>query len=357
MNNINDINFEDITVVVQGTTLENKDINPSKDFIYKCILSIKKWLPKAKIILSTWENEKTNLDLDKLDAQEIIFNKDPGFKPRGEDINGKQNNINRQIVSTLSGLKKIKTKYALKFRTDFIFINNSFLNYFDLLKKYNSDYKVVNKRILVCMFGSRKPIAKHFNLPFHIADFTTFGLTEDLINLYDIPLVTNEEFDYFLINREIERGTHAVNRYNAEQSIIVNFLRKNNKTIDIEYCTQVNDNIINQSNNYLINNFYPICFSKYGIMPMKNYLMPSFKIDFYTDYYTEYEWQKMYKELVDDSLVLPKKDYERIFINKVIKKLEFLNKLKNYNKFLPRFVNRKIRRDIENIKIEIDEVL
>lgn len=353
---MNNINFEDITVVVQGTTLENKDINPSRDFIYKCISSIKKYIPKSKIILSTWENEKikSNLEVD-----EIIFNKDPGFKPRGEDINSKQNNINRQLVSTLSGLKKVKTKYALKFRTDFIFINNSFLNYFDLLKKYNSDYKILNKRILVCMFGTRHPIAKHFNLPFHVADFVTFGLTEDLTNLYDIPLVTNEEFDYFLINPEIERGIYAVNRYGAEQSIIVNFLRKNNKTIDIEFSTHVNETIINQSNNYLINNFYPICFSKYGIKPMKNYLMPSSRIECYTDYYTEYEWQKMYKELVDDSFILPKKDYERIFINKVIKKLEFLNKLNNHSKFLPGFVNRKIRRDIKNINEnkKINEVL
>lgn len=349
---MNNINFEDITVVVQGTTLENKDINPSRDFIYKCISSIKKWLPKSKIILSTWENEKIKSDLE---VDEIIFNKDPGFKPIGEDINSKQNNINRQLVSTLSGLKKVKTKYALKFRTDFIFINNSFLNYFDLLKKYNSDYKILNKRILVCMFGTRHPIAKHFNLPFHIADFVTFGLTEYLTNLYDIPLVTNEEFDYFL--HDENKPTWRINKYSAEQHIVINFLKKSNKNIECDYYCHVNENIKIQSDNYLINNFYPICFSKYGIKPIKNYLMPSSRIEFYTDYYSEYEYQKMYKELVDDSFILPKKDYERIFINKVIKKLEFLNKLNNHSKFLPGFVNRKIRRDIENINKEINEVL
>ena len=92
---------------------------------------------------------------------------------------------------------------------------------------------------------------------------------------------------------------------------------------------------------------------------MKNYLMPYCLIKFCTDFYTEYEWQKMYKELVDDSFILPKKDYERIFINKVIKKLEFLNKLNNHSKFLPGFVNRKIRRDIKNINEnkKINEVL
>lgn len=348
------INFEDITAVIQGTTLENKDVNPNKDFAYKCIESVKKYLPKAKIVLSTWENEKIKSDLE---VEEIIFNKDPGFKPRGEDINSKQNNVNRQIVSTINGLKKAKTKYALKFRTDFLFYDNTFLDYFDLLKNYNNDYKVLNKRILVCMFGTRKPVAKHFNLPFHVADFATFGLTEDLINLYDIPLVTEEEFDYFFIHKDIKRDTYAVNRYNAEQSIIINFLNKNNKTLDIEFSTHVNDKIIAQSNNYLINNFYPICFSKWGIAPMKNYLMPSSKIEDYTDYCTEYEWQKMYKELIDDSFILPKKDYERIFINKTIGKLNFLNKMKNYNKFLPRFANRKIRKYIENTKKETDKVL
>lgn len=346
--NINNINFEDITVVVQGTTLENKDINPSKDFVYKCISSIKMWLPKAKIILSTWENEKINLDFDVLDVEEIIFNKDPGFKTRGENIN---NNVNRQIVSTVNGLKKAKTTYALKFRTDFYFINNSFLNYFDLLKKYNYDYKIVNKRILVCMQGTQKTTTKRYSYAYHVSDFCAFGLTEDLINLYDVPLVTNEEFDYFLHNEN--KPTWRINKYSPEQHIVINFLKKNNKNIECDYYCHVNENIKSESDNYLINNFYPICLSKYGIKPMKYYLATSYRIDLLQDFYTEYEWQKMYKELVDGSFVLPKKDNERIFMNK----LEFLNKLKNYNKFLPRFVNRKIRNDIENIKIEMDRVL
>ncbi|MEI0799713.1 WavE lipopolysaccharide synthesis family protein [Brachyspira intermedia] len=192
------INMEDITVIVQGTTLENNDVTPSKDYIIKCIDSIKTHLPKSKIILSTWENEKINKDLE---VDDIIFNKDPGFKPRGEEANSKQNNVNRQIVSTINGLKKVDTKYALKFRTDFYFTSSNFINYFNKFQQYDNKYKIVKNRILCCMFGTRKPIAKHYSLPFHVADFSTFGLTEDLINLYDIPLVTDEEFDYFKIHR------------------------------------------------------------------------------------------------------------------------------------------------------------
>ncbi|MEI0799712.1 hypothetical protein R4Q14_15495, partial [Brachyspira intermedia] len=113
----------------------------------------------------------------------------------------------------------------------------------------------------------------------------------------------------------IQKNTYSVNRYNCEQTIIVNFLRKNNKIIELEYSTHITDNIIYESDNFLVNNFYPISFSKYGIKPMKKYLLPSSKIDFYTDYYTEYEWKELYKKYVDNNFKLDKNDNERILIN------------------------------------------
>ena len=45
------------------------------------------------------------------------------------------------------------------------------------------------------------------NLPFHVSDFSTFGHTKDLFNLYDIALVTDEEFEWHLIHPEIDSGT------------------------------------------------------------------------------------------------------------------------------------------------------
>ena len=61
------IKSTDISIVVQGS-VENREET------IKCLNSIRKILPQAEIILSTWEDSDiVNLDYDKL-----VLNKDPG---------------------------------------------------------------------------------------------------------------------------------------------------------------------------------------------------------------------------------------------------------------------------------------
>lgn len=61
-----DIKPKDISVVVQGAI--NKEITP------RCLQSIRTLLPNAEIILSTWEGS----DVDGLDYDKLVLNKDPG---------------------------------------------------------------------------------------------------------------------------------------------------------------------------------------------------------------------------------------------------------------------------------------
>lgn len=287
------IDSSDITVVIQGSTLAQfKD----KSCIELVVKSVKKILPKASIIISAWAGECVK----SLDVDEIIYNIDPGFKTRDCTPNGKQNNVNRQIVSTINGLKKVKTKYAMKLRSDFLLTSDGFLKYFEKYNKFDSNYQIFSSRILCAMFGTRKPKAKHFNLPFHIADFWTFGYTEDLIKLYDIPLVTDEEFEWFMVDRGFLPDTFAKNKYNAEQSIWINCLTKQGVDVKCKYSTHVDEEIIEQSNNFLINNFYPMAFKKIGIKPLKKNLRASNMLHAYTDYYTQAEWVKMYKKCCDN---------------------------------------------------------
>ena len=74
------IDSKDISVVVQGAV--NKNETP------KCLKSIRKFLPNAEIILSTWEGSDTkNLDYDIL-----VLNKDPKAEPIKEIEKKKNNN-------------------------------------------------------------------------------------------------------------------------------------------------------------------------------------------------------------------------------------------------------------------------
>lgn len=302
------INKKDITIVLQGSCLDEYS---GRLCVELAVESIRKKLPECKIILSTWESEKeyipNNIQVDK-----IIYNSDPGFKTRNCKPDGKPNNVNRQIVSSINGLKEAETTYAMKMRTDYVMKNTGFLQHFDIYKDFDKKYQIFDKRIICVTPGTRKPKAKNYNLPFHIADHTTFGLTKDLIKLYDIPLVTDEEFEWFITHTDFMPETEAKNRYNAEQSIWINCLRKNGVDVKCQYSTHVNNEIIEQSEKYLVNNFYPISFKKYGIYPLKKYLQPKNNFRNYNDFYTNNEWLHLYKKYCNKSINVSFFDFEKI---------------------------------------------
>lgn len=85
-----DIAFKEIAVVIQGGV--------SDKYTLEVLQSIKKHLPGSFIILSTWEGTK---EIKGVDLQ--INNTDPGATILNKE--GQLNNINRQIVSTINGLK------------------------------------------------------------------------------------------------------------------------------------------------------------------------------------------------------------------------------------------------------------
>ena len=53
-------------------------------------------------------------------ADEVVAVPDPGGFAYAERPGEKINNVNRQIANTAAGLKKVRTPYALKLRSDFL---------------------------------------------------------------------------------------------------------------------------------------------------------------------------------------------------------------------------------------------
>lgn len=325
------IKDEEITIVIQGSTLAEYD---GTRCIVLSVDSVRKVLPKSKIIVSTWENESVPSSV-KSKVDKIIFNKDPGFETRNCKPTGKPNNVNRQIVSTINGVRQVETKYAMKLRSDFLLKEKGFLKYFDLFDSFDEQYRVFEKRVLCVMPGTRKPKAVYYNLPFHIADPSTFGLTIDLIKLYDIPLVTQEEFYWFINHTDFMPDTKARNKYNAEQSIWINCLRKNGIDVKCAYSTQINDDIIEQSDKCLVNNFYPISYKKFGLFPLKTQFLAKNCLAGYTDFYTQNEWKNLYKKYVDSSFKPQYIDDERLLVS-------CINKI-NEMRFIPKFIKNMSR--------------
>lgn len=106
------IESQDISVVVQGAI--------ELEYIKKLLKSIRKFLPKAEIIVSTWEGT----DVNYLDYDILQINKDPGCEVF--TVFGKKHNLNRQILSTKNGIKRTTRKYVLKIRSDMYFDNINF---------------------------------------------------------------------------------------------------------------------------------------------------------------------------------------------------------------------------------------
>jgi hypothetical protein len=179
-----------ITVVVQGPVQSLSDRAQEKGDTQHCLNSIRKYLPSAHIILSTWHNQ----NLTGLDFDELVLCSDPGSNVRGYNVNGKvmRHNNNRQIVSTTTGLKSVKTKYAVKLRSDNYLISNKFVAMQTSFPKRGQYYRFLKERVVVCNLFSRQ-YTKGQRVAFHLSDFFYFGLTEDLLTLWDLELLPDFE--------------------------------------------------------------------------------------------------------------------------------------------------------------------
>src|SRR4051812_39016207 len=104
----------EITVVVQGPVLGKPADPVVEQLTRRCLLSVRRELPQAKIILSTWEGANvTGLSYDAL-----VLSKDPGSVWAMVEGVLVPNNVNRQVLSSLAGVRAADTAYVLKLRSD-----------------------------------------------------------------------------------------------------------------------------------------------------------------------------------------------------------------------------------------------
>lgn len=163
-----------------------------------------------KIIVSTWEDEKDKFKLN-LDNVEYIWNEKPTTP--GTD------NRNMQIVSCQNGLKKITTKYSAKMRTDQKYTDES------MLKMYEYFTDNLNENGTIFAAGL------YPSLLFHPRDHIFWGLTDDLKQLYDIPLEYNGFSD-------------KLNVPKSELWKYYKYFVRTETYIGVRYCMKYDDSII-----------------------------------------------------------------------------------------------------------------
>ena len=164
----------DIAIVIQGPiVIENQTTLRIVNFYQEKY-------PDSVVVISTWattppEHLQPFLQLSNQENIKIILNKDPD--------NPGVFNINRQIVSTLNGLKAVVDKtYAIKTRTDQVLTDPRLMCNLEMLHKIYSESAERDGKIIVSSLNTFA-----FRL-YGASDMFQFGLTRDLINYWEQPL-------------------------------------------------------------------------------------------------------------------------------------------------------------------------
>lgn len=269
-----------ITFVMQGPVIKNKNITKN------CCISIRKYFPESKILLSTWKNTETNdLDIDKK-----IETHDPGansFYYRNQKI---PNNVNRMIASSLSGLVSVNTEFSVKLRTDMYLQSNTLSTLLGVINKSKCIY--TKKKILIPSNMAINP-NRDLKLLFHPSDFFFAGLTMDLVDLYNIPLMNDEELNYFNSSKNNnfnENFMMLIPKFTSEQYLFYSFIKKKIKfNFKNAFDFSKNNRIIHDE--VFSNLFIMKRNTKIGINCYK-YPMNFFSSTLYYAY-TEYEFEKL----------------------------------------------------------------
>ena len=247
------IDYNNISIIVQGAV--------SKEYTTICLEKLRKYLPGAEIILSTWEGS----DVSNLKPDKLLLNKDPGgVKDKKSDYF--TNNLLRQLVSTQNALEVVDTKYTLKMRTDLILKSRRFLQYWDKFNACNENKKVVKDKIITTSFFTKRFLCDKkckciMPVPFHVSDWFVFGNSDDVRKLYMVDLPEEpEQSSYFALKPYVGNKVDLLNcshQYAPEQYITYNFYRTytRNMAVKFEHYLDYNNYNIQEAEDFIMNNF------------------------------------------------------------------------------------------------------
>jgi len=276
---------EEISVIIQGPV---DAVNTPQ-----CIASIRRVLPGAEIIVSTWDGLQVEGAPDK-----TVFNTDPGGDAYCHKSARKTNNVNRQIVSTFNGLRRSERPYVMKFRSDLRLDTDAVLALYERFNPAEEAFagkKILQKRVVVSTVYTRNP-RRAYPYPFHLSDILFFGKREDVTAIFDIPLAPKEVTCYFSETHRPKIDLFPKNnaRYTPEQYIMLSFLKKKLPDVRCEYMWDLSGNALETYEEILARNFIVAEPKRLGVTFTK------FRIG-WRDWYSTYafdEWKQLYDRYV-----------------------------------------------------------
>lgn len=245
------ISNAEITVVVQGPVVASKDRAMDEGITETCLASVREHLPGAHILLSTWEGQP----VEGLDVDELLLNKDPGSNVTEFDAQGNADasNNNRQVVSSREGLKRVKTRYAMKLRSDNLLVGDQFKTLQRAFNKRSDVDRFFKERVVVNNTFTRA-YAKSARAVFHLCDFFYFGLTEDVLSLWNFDNLPDLEFDQA---RKCLPQYHGAPDYKIDctQKLLLRALQKFDPALEIAHLNDVSGELSERCDRIYANNF------------------------------------------------------------------------------------------------------
>lgn len=334
------ISSKDISIVLQGPIYEKITAQVS--------CRMRELFPESEIILSTWIGSK----VDDIHYDYLLLNDDPGSTELFlNESNKRSNNTNRMIVSTLNGIKKSSRKYCLRWRTDLLLKDTSFLKYFDLYPLRSEKLKIFNNRLLV-----HSPTSP-FIYPYGPTDISCFGYKEDVFKLWNIPLQSFEEASWYFNHKYPSNNLISIQeiapKRGCEMYLWYTCLSINKKPDELLYSDfgfDFNEKILHQSELSIVNNFIIIPRKDFDFESLKHPYILKAKETFFTQSY----WKACYYKYCDDKLSINKilnlilykllhfkyKIKYILPLNKAIKsflKLKLISSIKLYNTYRKKF--------------------
>tara|TARA_B100001059_G_scaffold235416_1_gene280956 strand:+ start:34839 stop:35768 length:930 start_codon:yes stop_codon:yes gene_type:complete len=305
-----------VSIIFQGPVVFFRGKNLTKN----AIVSALKFFQGAEIILSTWRGQKLD-EIKQLNVK-IILNEDPGSEIR-KDYPKTYHNANRIILSSFQGLKNASNDLIIKCRSDIIFKNQQCLNYFKLYKKYDNNFKILDNKVVV---SNQTTINTKYGpkLLYHICDWFFLGNKKDLLKIFNINFIKDEDVRYYSISTKPENiiDKNNISRYMAEDYITHKFISKYIKIRHDYYC---DFDLVEKEKfeRILSSNFVVVDNNKLGFKAGKYY---NLSIRYLWKSYTYNEWKSLYRKYI-----LYEKS-NRFDIDRI--KLSFLNPIKSLIFFL-----------------------
>jgi hypothetical protein len=219
------ISSSDITVIVQGAIAGKPSDPPRLRMTQRALRSLRRHLPQAKIVLSTWMGSNT----DGLDFDELVLSEDPGAPqvPREGNSRPQFYNVNRQALSTRAGLVHADRAWVLKWRSDILMQHDGITRFHHRYPARDLSSAVGQERLIASSYFSPWPYRMQ-RQAFSISDWVMLGTQADMHRYWcETPVYPDEWVGWLKDRPELVNPHHnEPQRYVVEQHCWLSYLRQ-----------------------------------------------------------------------------------------------------------------------------------